>query len=559
MRRAVAVAVTLFGLGCEAPFTFPAPVAKVIVTPDSAALTAGDRVHLAAAAVDSSGAPVTGLTFTWVSSDEFLATVSADGWVETLRPGRVTISAYAQGVSDSAPISIAVRIVGLRIEPGALSLVPAGSLQFGAIGFDPDGRPLYGRPMHWATDDSSVLTVSPTGLVTTLRAGTAALIVTFDSLRTQVPITVRQVRFVSIDASEADHTCGISTDSLAWCWGQNALGQLGVGSVTTSPAPIAVFGHRQYVAVTTGGNFTCAIDAAGAPYCWGSSARGRLGAGAQITTPIPTPVAVSTEVAVTSIAAGWNHACALAPAGDASVECWGEDPAAGNPALKESAIPYPVASGISFTALASGVGFGCGLAAGGAAFCWGANPVGQLGTDSVSTSAIPVAVRGGLAFTAITAGGAHACGLAADGTASCWGENAAGQLGTGDSLSRAAPAPVAGGLHFIALAAGGASTCGVEFGGAVYCWGHAGSTVPAAVPGAPPLSTITVGNGHVCGIGVDGRAYCWGANAAGQLGDGTYSARAMPAPVAGQASAVPTARRQSATNPRPAGTHRRRP
>lgn len=74
-----------------------------------------------------------------------------------------------------------------------------------------------------------------------------------------------------------------------------------------------------------------------------------------------------------------------------------------------------------------------------------------------------------------------------------------------------------------------------------YCWGmilgdEAGSqrSEPVAVAGGIAFSTITTGGSHACGIGTGQVAYCWGANASGQLGDGSATARRAPSRVVGQ-------------------------
>mgnify|MGYP001313550186 FL=1 len=39
-----------------------------------------------------------------------------------------------------------------------------------------------------------------------------------------------------------DHSCGLTTDSLAWCWGENRVGQLGDGTTRDANEPVAVLG-----------------------------------------------------------------------------------------------------------------------------------------------------------------------------------------------------------------------------------------------------------------------------------------------------------------------------
>src|SRR5437773_11781124 len=67
------------------------------------------------------------------------------------------------------------------------------------------------------------------------------------------------------------HTCGLTTDGAAYCWGRGASGQLGNGSTTDSPNPVAVSGGLTFSALTTGNDHTCGLTTSGAAYCWGSN------------------------------------------------------------------------------------------------------------------------------------------------------------------------------------------------------------------------------------------------------------------------------------------------
>jgi hypothetical protein len=44
----------------------------------------------------------------------------------------------------------------------------------------------------------------------------------------------------STNQGTAAHTCGITTNGATWCWGDNLVGQLGIGTRTESYVPIRV-------------------------------------------------------------------------------------------------------------------------------------------------------------------------------------------------------------------------------------------------------------------------------------------------------------------------------
>ena len=300
--------------------------------------------------------------------------------------------------------------------------------------------------------------------------------------------------YTALVASEV-HTCGLAGGGRAYCWGRNASGQLGDGTVETNRlTPVAVSGGLSFTVLAAGSDHTCGLAMGGTAYCWGSNAFGQLGGGTVGTNRL-TQVAVSGGRKYTALVAGWGHTC--------------------------------------------------GLAAGGRAYCWGFNAFGQLGDRMSGTGyssadrLAPVAVSGGLSFTALAAGGAHTCGLVSGGTAYCWGNNQYGQLGDGTtgtgfrSADRTAPVVVSGGLSFTALAGGGVHTCGLLTGGSAYCWGSNASgqlgdgmsgtdrTAPVAVGAGRTFTALAGGFSHTCGLATGETGYCWGSNDSGQLGDGT--------------------------------------
>src|SRR5438552_16811380 len=59
--------------------------------------------------------------------------------------------------------------------------------------------------------------------------------------------------FVSIDAGST-HACGLTSAGQAWCWGRNALGQLGDSTASSTLVPVAVYpsGRSAFSQVSAG-------------------------------------------------------------------------------------------------------------------------------------------------------------------------------------------------------------------------------------------------------------------------------------------------------------------
>ncbi len=405
-------------------------------------------------------------------------------------------------------------------------------------------------------------TVTSTVTMTPTPAGSATRTVTPTRLPEVAPGGLVRVRndagqgapFTALVAGYG-HTCGLVSGGTAYCWGDNANGQLGDGTTGQQLAPVAVSGGRTFTAVVAGWSHTCGLATGGTAYCWGWNALGQLGDGTSGTSRTA-PVDVSGGRTFTALVAGHGHTCGLATGGTAY--CWGYNQYGqlGDGTLGSVLFPVAVSGGRTFTALVAGYGHTCGLVSGGTAYCWGSNAQGQLGDgtsgsyigDSSHDRTAPVAVSGGRTFTALVAGHGHTCGLVSGGTAYCWGDNSYGQLGDGTvGTNRLAPVAVSGGRTFTALVAGNRHTCGLTSGGTAYCWGDnlfgqlgdgttAQQLAPVAVSGGRTFTALVAGFFHTCGLVSGGTAYCWGDNQFGQLGDGTSGSgtdRTAPVDVSG--------------------------
>jgi alpha-tubulin suppressor-like RCC1 family protein len=135
--------------------------------------------------------------------------------------------------------------------------------------------------------------------------------------------------FTTLTAGQ-EHTCGIDTAGKAWCWGADGSGQVGDGDEgMPALAPVAVAGGHTFTTLTAGKEHTCGVDTNGMAWCWGADGSGTLGhrgddrSGNTYRAPEPTPVTVAGGHPWNAVAAGYEHTCGVDTTGAAW--CWGDD------------------------------------------------------------------------------------------------------------------------------------------------------------------------------------------------------------------------------------------
>lgn len=443
-----------------------------------------------------------------------------------------------------------------------------------------DGPFVFGTYLPDSTAYSVAVRSEPLEQRCRVSAGSSGTIIGADVTSVVVQCDFRTV-FVDVSVGAA-HACAVTNQGRAYCWGYNAWGQLGNGAVSLQedyPSPVdatPLQAAESFVKIAAGIMHTCALTNQGRAYCWGSDDYGQLGNGGVLIDDqtSPSPVDVSTlqigeSFSQLTVA---DHSCGLTNQGRAY--CWGRDDVGqlgnGGAIIGNQASPSPVdlttlQPGESLVTIAAGLRYTCGTTDQGRAYCWGSDTEGVLGNGDILTadqpSPSPVdlsALQAGEVFVAMATGYSHSCGLTDQGRAYCWGANSYGSLGNlGDSSHVPVPvdiSPLQPGEHFESLSVGmtlsfGVTSLGAAFGwgGGLYCILGNGTTFAFANSPAPiddsnllpgeafevvRTSAAMEGPSFSCGLTTQGRILCWGWDLLGQLGNGPQQLdRIIPYPV----------------------------
>jgi hypothetical protein len=429
-----------------------------------------------------------------------------------------------------------------------------------------------GRRITWRADDPTLLEISPTtpgaptAGVRALRRGTAVVSAAIgaagDFLLTEVSRPVRVTeRWVSVSVG-AFQSCAVSVLEEAYCWG---IGE-GLGSkVGSATAPTAVIGDIDFATVSSGRSHACGLTPESVLYCWGFNGFGALGDGGQISRFSPAPVNggnfidfdvgedTSCGVRVDGLSWCWGNQRQgqigsgatfpnCVPFSDFPVYCVRELQLGGNVEVRLSSgfsaysmdeFCHPDSSifttcHVELSSVSVGRTAACGVSPANYAFCWGTGPLGgpswNDGCPDALCSATATLVGGasgwttispgpynGLEFLSVSVGDFHACGVVVGQSVYCWGTNGSGQLGTGDFVTRTSPTQVPGlpGV-IVQVVAGAGHSCALTTTGTAWCWGNGQSTA-VAVQGGITFELLSA-DGGTCGVSVnDGALYCWDA------------------------------------------------
>ena len=275
----VSMAASVTVTGC------PLPVASVSVTPATATIGVGQTAQYAAITRDAFGNPLGGRTVTWSSSNPGVATVNGAGQATGVAVGAATLTATSEGKSGTAAILVTnVPVASVAVSPASASVQVGQTVQLAATPRDANGNPLSGRAVSWASSNTAVATVSGSGLVTGVTAGSATITATSEGQGGTATITVSTVLVASVTVSPATASVQAGQTVQLAATPKDANGNPLSGRTVTwasSNSAVATVGGSGLVTGVTAGSATIT-----------ATSEGKSGTSAiTVTAPAPAPVA----------------------------------------------------------------------------------------------------------------------------------------------------------------------------------------------------------------------------------------------------------------------------
>ena len=197
--RVGAVAAVMGSQGQQIGFAvyriLPGPPARVEVTPAPSKLVAGTRLTLSGTAY-SAHDDVRHDPVTFTSSNPRVASVSTEGVLRAVAPGRVTVTAKAGPATRALAIQVVANTVTrVALEPAATSVRSGDVVRFAATAKDAAGRSVPGVTAGWSLEaGSGAAELDPDGAFVAELPGTYTVTATIGTRQADAVVKVEQRR-----------------------------------------------------------------------------------------------------------------------------------------------------------------------------------------------------------------------------------------------------------------------------------------------------------------------------------------------------------------------------
>ena len=187
---AVALSVATLGACSNDTPADPVKIGTVEVTPHVTNARVGATQQLVAVVKDPSGVVMPSETVKWSAAEPTIATVSPSGLVTFITPGATAIIANARGYTGFASILSDANVATVRLSTAATANLPSGQTALVvATPLDAAGNALS-RLVTWTSSTPTVATVSASGLVTSVSAGSTTVTGTSEGKSASTTFTI---------------------------------------------------------------------------------------------------------------------------------------------------------------------------------------------------------------------------------------------------------------------------------------------------------------------------------------------------------------------------------
>ncbi len=219
---------------------------------------------------------------------------------------------------------------------------------------------------------------------------------------------------VTAVAGGQEHVLWLTETGTVEACGLNTYGQLGDGTTERSDTPVAVQGlpdNDPVIAISAGNWSSAALTASGRLYMWGNNAAGQLGIGSTATfedTAMQVPGTFSAVYAGGSLQSNNPHTLAITAGATPTIESWGANTygelgTGYTSADSDSPVDVQVPPGVVFVTVMAGGSESGAIDSQGDVWMWGQGAAGQLGNGGTSKKLTPVEVGSGFVALSGTA------------------------------------------------------------------------------------------------------------------------------------------------------------
>jgi uncharacterized protein YjdB len=295
-------------IACEIPArtTSPTPtVAALIISPEAVAVQPNHDVALMAVGLMTSG-DTAQIIVTWGASGGTIGNYSDNGGLHyahysNANAGTFKVWATSDpgGKSDTATITVSPSapepVASVTVSPATVSILSGQTVQLTATPEDANGSPLTGRVVTWASSAPGVASVSGSGLVTGVAAGTVTITATSEGKNGTATVTVTVVPVASVAVSPASSSLIIGQTAQLSVTTRDSAGNVLTGRTITwasSSTTVATVSASGLVTAKAAGSATIT-----------ATSEGKSGT-ASVTVTVPPVATVTVSPASASVAVG---------------------------------------------------------------------------------------------------------------------------------------------------------------------------------------------------------------------------------------------------------------